>query len=160
GGGECFLLAAMSYDHCVTICHPLRHPILMSWRLYLRMTWGSWFLGAADGLMQAAATLSFQFCRAHEIDRFFCEVPTLVHLPCADTSVFEYAMCTCCVLMLLVPLSLILTSYSLILAVVVQLRSAEARKKAFATCSSHLAVVGLFYRAALFIYKTQILQVN
>nr|XP_014691327.2 olfactory receptor 2T33-like [Equus asinus] len=152
GGGECFLLAAMSYDRYVAVCHPLRYPVLMGWQLCLRMTLGSWFLGAADGLMQAAATLSFPFCSTHEIDHFFCEAPMLVRLACADTSVFENIMYICCVLMLLVPFSLILTSYSFILSAVLQMRSREARQKAFATCSSHLAVVGLFYGAAIFIY--------
>ncbi|XP_069323085.1 olfactory receptor 2T33-like [Eulemur rufifrons] len=152
GGGECFLLAAMSYDRYVAICHPLRYPVLMSRQVCLRMTLGSWFLGAADGLVQAVATLSFPYCSAHEIDHFFCEAPALVRLACADTSVFEYVMYICCVLMLLVPFSLILTSYSLILAAVLRMRSTEALRKAFATCSSHLAVVGLFYGAAIFIY--------
>ncbi|XP_003980632.2 olfactory receptor 2T8-like [Felis catus] len=152
GGGECFLLAAMSYDRYVAVCHPLRYPALMSWQLCLRMTVGSWVLGAADGLMQAAATLSFPFCDAHEINHFFCETPTLVRLACADTFVFEYVMYVCCVLMLLVPLSLILISYSLILAAVLQMRFRSARKKAFTTCSSHLSVVVLFYGAAIFTY--------
>ena len=147
GGGECFLLAAMSYDRYVAICHPLRYPVLMSWKLCLSMILGSWFLGAADGLMQAAATLNFSFCSTHEIDHFFCEAPTLVRLACADTSVFEYVMYICCVLMLLIPISLILISYSLILAAVLHMHSNEARKKAFATCSSHLSVVGLFFGA-------------
>ncbi|XP_021081519.1 olfactory receptor 2T8-like [Mesocricetus auratus] len=151
-GGECFLLAAMSYDRYVAICHPLRYPVLMSWQLCLRLTWGSWFLGAADGAMQAAVTLSFQFCHRNEIDHFFCEAPVLLRLACGNTSAFEYVMYICCVLMLLVPFSLILTSYGLILATVFKMRSIEAGKKAFATCSSHLAVVGLFYGAAIFIY--------
>ncbi|XP_037655506.1 olfactory receptor 2T8-like [Choloepus didactylus] len=152
GSGECFLLAAMSYDHYVAVCHPLRYSVLMSWQVCLRMILGSWFLGAADGFMQAAATLNYPFCKSHEIDHFFCEAPMLVHLACADTSVFEYAMYFCCVLMILVPFSLILTSYSLILAAVLHMRSTESCKKAFATCSSLLAVVGLFYGAAIFIY--------
>ncbi|KAF0879706.1 OR2T8 protein, partial [Crocuta crocuta] len=139
GGGECFLLAAMSYDRYVAVCHPLRYPILMNWQLCLRMTVGSWFLGAADGLMQAATTLSFPFCDAHEINHFFCEAPSLLPLACADTFVFEYVMYVCCVLMLLVPFSFILISYTLILAAVLQMRSREVCKKAFATCSSHLS---------------------
>ncbi|XP_057565658.1 olfactory receptor 2T12-like [Hippopotamus amphibius kiboko] len=151
-GGECFLLAVMSYDRYVAICHPLRYPVFMSWKLCLRMTLGSWFLGAADGLMQASTTLNFPFCSTHEIDHFFCEAPSLLRLACADTSVFEYVMYLCCVLMLLVPLSLILISYSLILAAILQMHSNEARKKAFATCSSHLSVVGLFFGAAIFTY--------
>uniref|UniRef100_A0A8D1LFY6 Olfactory receptor n=1 Tax=Sus scrofa TaxID=9823 RepID=A0A8D1LFY6_PIG len=152
GGGECFLLAAMSYDRYVAICHPLRYPVLMSWQICLRMILGSWFLGAADGLMQAAATLTFSYCSSHEIDHFFCEAPSLVHLACADTSLFESVMYICCVLMLLVPISLILISYSLILATILQMRSNETRKKAFATCSSHLSVVGLFFGAGIFTY--------
>uniref|UniRef100_UPI0040389F84 olfactory receptor 2T33-like n=1 Tax=Callospermophilus lateralis TaxID=76772 RepID=UPI0040389F84 len=152
GGGECFLLATMSYDCYVAVCHPLCYPMLMSWPLCLRMTMGSWFLGVADGLMQAVVSLSFPFCSRREIDHFFCEAPTLGCLACADTSVFEDVMYFCCVLMLLVPFCLILTSYSLILAAVLHMRSPEARKKAFATCSSHVAVVGLFYRAAISIY--------
>ncbi|XP_053429228.1 olfactory receptor 2T8-like [Nycticebus coucang] len=152
GGGECFLLAAMSYDRYVAVCHPLRYPVIMSWPLCLRMTLGSWSLGAADGLVQAVTTLSFPYCSRREIDHFFCEAPTLVRLACTDTSVFEYVMYICCVLMLLIPLSLILTSYSLILAAVLHMHSTEALRKAFATCSSHLAVLGLFYGAAMFIY--------
>nr|XP_005539606.2 olfactory receptor 2T33 [Macaca fascicularis] len=151
-GGECFLLAAMAYDRCAAVCHPLRYPMLMSWQLCLRMTMSCWLLGAADGLLQAAASLSFPYCGAHELDHFFCEAPVLVRVACADTSVFENAMYICCVLMLLVPLSLILSSYGLILAAVLHMRSTEARKKAFATCSSHVAVVGLFYGAAIFTY--------
>ncbi|XP_075399390.1 olfactory receptor 2T33-like [Tenrec ecaudatus] len=152
GGGECFLLAAMSYDRYVAICHPLRYPILMSQRLGLLMTIGSWLLGAVDGLMQAAITLSFPYCHSREINHFFCEAPALIRLACADTKFFESFMYVCCILMLLIPLSLIFASYSLILAAVLRMRSAAARNKAFTTCSSHLAVVGLFFGTIMVIY--------
>ncbi|KAM5217180.1 LOW QUALITY PROTEIN: olfactory receptor 2T33-like [Hipposideros larvatus] len=151
GGGKSFLLATMSYDHYVAVCHPLRYHIFMSGSLCQRMTLGSWFLAAADGLMQAAATLSFPYCSTHEMAHFFCEVPTLVRLACADMSVFKNVMYICCVLMLLVPLSLIMTS-CLVLSAVLQMHSGEVLKKAFATCSSHLCVVGLFHAAAIFTY--------
>ncbi|XP_039081342.1 olfactory receptor 2T33-like [Hyaena hyaena] len=152
GGGECFLLAAMAYDRYVAICHPLRYPILMNQKLCLHMTTGSWFLGGADGLMQAGTTLSFPYCHSREINHFFCEAPSLVRLACADTTFFEFFMYVCCILMLLIPLSIILASYCLILAAVLSMRSTAARKKAFTTCSSHLAVVGLFYGTLIFTY--------
>uniref|UniRef100_A0A8C8WXR2 Olfactory receptor n=1 Tax=Panthera leo TaxID=9689 RepID=A0A8C8WXR2_PANLE len=152
GGGECFLLAAMAYDRYVAICHPLRYPILMNQKLCLNMTTGSWILGGVDGLMQAGTTLSFPYCHSREINHFFCEAPSLVRLACADTTFFEFSMYVCCILMLLIPLSIILASYSLILAAVLNMRSTAARKKAFATCSSHLAVVGLFYGTLIFTY--------
>ncbi|ERE67655.1 olfactory receptor 2T29-like protein [Cricetulus griseus] len=33
-GTEFFLLAAMSYDRYVAICHPLRYPVLMNYRVH------------------------------------------------------------------------------------------------------------------------------
>uniref|UniRef100_UPI00403886C6 olfactory receptor 2T33-like n=1 Tax=Callospermophilus lateralis TaxID=76772 RepID=UPI00403886C6 len=152
GGGECFLLAAMSYDRYVAICHPLRYHVLMSHKLCLQLVAGSWLLGGIDGLMQASATLSFPYCHSREIDHFFCEAPSLVRLVCTDTTIFEFFMYICCILMLLIPLSLIVASYSLILAAVLRMHSDAARKKALTTCSSHLAVVGLFYGTLMVIY--------
>ncbi|XP_065775587.1 olfactory receptor 2T8-like [Muntiacus reevesi] len=151
-GGECFLLAAMAYDRYVVVCHPLRYPSLMNQKLCLHMTAGSWLLGGVDGLMQAGATLSFPYCHPREINHFFCEAPSLVSLACTDTLIFEFFMYVCCVLMLFIPLSLILASSSLILAAVFHMQSTAARKKAFVTCSSHLAVVRLFYGTSMFIY--------
>ena len=58
----------------------------------------------------------------------------------------------CCVIMLLLPFSVISVSYLLIFVTVLRMHSAEGRKKAFATCSSHMAVVSLFYGAAMIAY--------
>ncbi|XP_007662712.2 olfactory receptor 2T33-like [Ornithorhynchus anatinus] len=151
-GGECFLLAAMAYDRFVAICCPLRYPVLMSPRLCLLLAVVSWLLGATDGLVQAGITMSYRFCRSREVNHFFCEAPALVRLACDDTMVFESVMYVCCVLMLLIPFSVILGSYGLILETILRMKSVEAKKKAFTTCSSHLSVVGLFYGAAIYIY--------
>ncbi|KAL1778498.1 olfactory receptor 2T29-like [Sigmodon hispidus] len=151
-GSECFLLAAMSYDRYVAICHPLHYPVLMNRRVFLLLMSVCWFLGFLDGFMLTPVTMTFPFCGSHEIHHFFCEVPAVTKLSCSDTSLYETFMYLCCVLMLLIPVTDISSSYSSILLTVHRMNSAEVRRKALATCSSHMAVVILFYGAAVYTY--------
>ncbi|XP_035971770.1 olfactory receptor 2T29-like [Halichoerus grypus] len=150
GGSEFFLLAAMAYDRYVAICHPLRYPILMNHRVCLLLVSSSWLLGSVDGFMLTPITMTFPFCRSRVIHHFFCEVLAVMKLSCSDTSLYETLMYLCCVLMLLIPVTVISSSYSFILFTIHRMNSAEGRKKAFATCSSHMMVVILFYGTAIY----------
>ncbi|XP_049730588.1 olfactory receptor 2T4-like [Elephas maximus indicus] len=151
-GSEFFLLAAMAYDRYLAVCHPLRYPVLMNYRICLFLASGCWFLGSVDGFMLTTITMTFPFCRSREIHHFFCEVPAIMKLSCSDTSLIERLMYLCCVLMLLIPVTVISSSYSFILLTIHRMNSAEGRKKAFTTCSSHMTVVFLFYGAAIYTY--------
>ncbi|KAM6223273.1 olfactory receptor 2T29-like [Rhynchocyon petersi] len=152
GGSEFFLLAAMAYDRYMAICYPLRYPVLMNHRICFLLASGCWFLGSVDGFMLTPITMTLPFCRSREIHHFFCEVPAVMKLSCSDTSLIETLMYLCCVLMILIPVTIISSSYSLILFTICRMKSAEGRKKAFTTCSSHIAVVTLFYGAAIYTY--------
>lgn len=151
-GSEFFLLASMSYDRYVAICHPLRYPVLMNHRVCLLLMSVCWFLGSLDGFMLIPVTMTFPFCRSREIHHFFCEAPAVTKLSCSDTWLYETLMYLCCVLMLVIPVTVISSSYSSILLTVHRMNSAEGRKKALATCSSHMTVVILFYGAAVYTY--------
>ncbi|XP_034362506.1 olfactory receptor 2T29-like [Arvicanthis niloticus] len=151
-GSEFFLLAAMSYDRYVAICHPLRYSVLMNHRMCLLLLSVCWLLGSLDGFMFTPVTMNFPFCGSREIHHFFCEVPAVTKLSCSDTWLYETFMYVCCVLMLLIPVTVISASYSCILLTVLRMNSAEGRKKALATCSSHMTVVLLFYGAAIYTY--------
>ncbi|NXN31036.1 O10P1 protein, partial [Nycticryphes semicollaris] len=50
------------------------------------------------------------------------------------------------------PFALIVTSYIKIIRTILKIPSALSRHKAFSTCSSHLAVVTLFYGSATVVY--------
>ncbi|KAM4821831.1 olfactory receptor 2T29-like [Urocitellus parryii] len=152
GGSEHFLLAAMAYDRYMAICHPLRYPMLMNYRVCLLLVSGCWFLGSVDGFMLTSITMTFPFCKSRKIHHFFCEVPAVMKLSCSDTSLYETLMYLCCVLMLLIPVTVISVSYSCILLTIHRMNSAEGRRKALATCSSHMMVVMLFYGAAVYNY--------
>ncbi|KAI5756770.1 OR2T10 [Gulo gulo luscus] len=151
-GSEFFLLASMAYDRYVAICHPLRYPVLMNHRVLHLLASGCWFLGSVDGFLFTPITMTFPFCRSREIHHFFCEVPAVLKLSCSDTSIYEIFMYLCCVLMLLIPVTVISGSYYFILITIHRMNSAEGQKKAFATCSSHMTVVILFYGAAIYTY--------
>ncbi|VTJ81864.1 Hypothetical predicted protein [Marmota monax] len=151
-GSEFFLLAAMAYDRYMAICHPLHYPVLINHRVCLLLASGCWFLGSVDGFMLTPVTMTFPFCRSQEIQHFFCEVPAVMKLSCSDTSLYETLMYLCCVLMLLIPVTVISGSYSCILLTIHRMNSAEGRRKALATCSSHMMVVTLFYGAAVYTY--------
>ncbi|XP_049504734.1 olfactory receptor 2T2 [Panthera uncia] len=149
-GGEFFLLGLMAYDRYVAVCKPLRYPLLMNRRICLFMVVGSWVGGSLDGFMLTPFTMSFPYCGSREINHFFCEIPAVLKLSCVDTSLYETLMYACCVLMLLIPISVISVSYTRILLTVHHMNSAEGRGKALATCSSHIMVVSIFYGAAFY----------
>uniref|UniRef100_A0A452RX46 Olfactory receptor n=1 Tax=Ursus americanus TaxID=9643 RepID=A0A452RX46_URSAM len=151
-GAECFLLAVMAYDRYVAICHPLRYTILMNQKLCALMTVASWILGSLDGVIVLVEVLSLSYCSSLEIHHFFCDVAALLPLSCTDTSAFERLLFICCVVMLILPVSVIIISYSHVLRAVIRMSSTESRRKAFTTCSSHLSVVGLYYGAVMFMY--------
>ncbi|XP_074076762.1 olfactory receptor 2T11-like [Macrotis lagotis] len=151
-GSEFLLLGLMAYDRYVAVCNPLRYPVLMNRRMCLLLAGGSWFGGSLDGFLLTPITMNVPYCGSRAINHFFCEIPAVLKLSCADSSLYETLMYICCVLMLLIPISIVSTSYSLILLTVHRMRSADGRKKAFATCSSHLTVVSIFCGAAFYTY--------
>lgn len=97
--------------------------------------------------------MSFPFCASWVINHFFCEAPAVLRLACADTALYETVMYVCCMVMLLIPFSVVIASCAQILTTVPPMSSAEGRQKAFATCSSHMTVVTLFYAAAMYTYR-------
>ncbi|XP_052021023.1 olfactory receptor 2Z1 [Apodemus sylvaticus] len=152
GVAEGVLLALMSYDRFVAVCHPLQYPVLMRHQVCLVMVASSWLAGVLNALIQTSITLNFSYCASRIVDHFFCEVPALLKLSCSDTSTYELALSISGVLILMFPLLLIIASYGHVLRAVLHMHSQEAQNKAFTTCSSHVTVVGLFYGAAVFMY--------
>ncbi|XP_040830890.1 olfactory receptor 2AJ1 [Ochotona curzoniae] len=150
-GGECLLLAAMSCDRYVAICHPLRYPALMNHRTALLMAAGAWLVGTLNSTVHTACVLRFPFC-SRAIDHFFCEVPTMLKLSCVDTARYERGVYVSGIIFLLVPFAVISASYGRVLLTVLAMRSAEARRKAFSTCSFHMLVVVMYYGPFIFTY--------
>ncbi|NXY00133.1 O2A14 protein, partial [Centropus bengalensis] len=149
---ECVLLAVMSYDRYVAICHPLRYVFIMNRRVCLTLVSVSWAFGFVFGTLQASLALHLPFCCPCEVDHFFCEILAVLKLACADTTANKVLIFVVCVCFLIFPLALILISYLRILATILRVHSVAGWHKTFSTCGSHLAVVGLFYGNGVFMY--------
>lgn len=151
-GGECLLLAAMSYDRYAAICHPLHYPVLMNDYVRNLIAGGSWLVGTVNSIVHTAYALHFPFCGSRAIGHFFCEVPAMLKLSCVDTTLYEWGVYVSGLIFLLVPFSLIFASYVQILLTLLQMKSSEARKKSFSTCSFHMIVVTMYCGPFIFTY--------
>ncbi|XP_003134635.1 olfactory receptor-like protein OLF3 [Sus scrofa] len=152
GGTEFVLLAVMAYDRYVAVCNPLRYPVIMHGGFCTRLAVTSWLSGSGNSLMQTAITFQVPTCTNKCIDHISCELLAVVRLACVDTSSNKVAITVSSIVLLMTPFCLVLVSYIQIVSTILQVRSAEGRKKAFHTCASHLTVVALCYGMAIFTY--------
>uniref|UniRef100_A0A8C5M6I1 Olfactory receptor n=1 Tax=Leptobrachium leishanense TaxID=445787 RepID=A0A8C5M6I1_9ANUR len=147
GGIEFILLLFMAYDRYVAICKPLRYSTMMSTSACVWMITLTWILITITSSVNISILFSLSFCGPNFINHFFCLYTSLAHLSCSDTSIVNMLMLIESVFLMLIPLLLIILSYYAIIASIMRIQS--GRYKAFSSCSSHLAVVTLFYGFAL-----------
>ncbi|XP_004691852.1 PREDICTED: olfactory receptor 1F1-like [Condylura cristata] len=147
-----FLLAVMAYDRFVAICHPLHYSSKMTLRLCVLLVAVSWVIANLDVLLHTLLMSRLSFCADNAIPHFFCDVTPLLKLSCSDTYVNEMMIFIEAGLITIAPFFCILVSYILITGAVLRVPSPQGRWKAFSTCSSHLAVVLLFYGTIIFLY--------
>ncbi|XP_040829905.1 olfactory receptor 1F1-like [Ochotona curzoniae] len=147
-----FLLAVMAYDRFVAVCHPLHYTTKMTRQLCVLMVAGSWVVGNLNVLLHTLLMARLSFCGDNAIPHFFCDVTPLLKLSCSDTHLNEVMILTEGALVMIAPFVCILVSYVFIAGAVLRVPSVGGRWKAFSTCSSHLAVVSLFYGTIIAVY--------
>ncbi|XP_013366431.1 PREDICTED: olfactory receptor 149-like [Chinchilla lanigera] len=126
GGTECFLYTVMAYDRFVAICHPMQYMIIMNHRVTL--------LWPQQGA------------------QFFCDIPVVLPLACADTSLAQMVSFTNIGVIALMCFLLILTSYTRIALSILKIHSSAGRRRAFSTCSAHLTSILFFYGPVFLVY--------
>ncbi|XP_037695778.1 olfactory receptor 149-like [Choloepus didactylus] len=152
GCTECFLYTVMAYDRFIAMCFPLRYTITMSHRVCALLAMGTSFFGCIQATFLTTLTFQLPYCGPSEVDYFFCDIPMMLKLACADTSALDMVGFISVGLMPLGCFLLILTSYSRILYSILQIHSAEGRRRAFSTCSAHLTAILLFCMPVVLIY--------
>ncbi|OCT91009.1 hypothetical protein XELAEV_18019628mg [Xenopus laevis] len=149
---ECIFLTVMSYDRYVAICNPLRYTSIMSHRACVYLIAVSWLLALSSEMIFIYMIGSLQLCDQNTINHFFCDFFPFLELSCSDTLLVKMNAVLLCVLVILLPLILICVSYMFIARAILKIVSNTGRQKAFSTCSSHLAVVSIFYGTLCSVY--------
>uniref|UniRef100_A0A8C0WHU7 Olfactory receptor n=1 Tax=Castor canadensis TaxID=51338 RepID=A0A8C0WHU7_CASCN len=149
---EGLLLAIMAYDRFMAICSPLRYPVTMCPATCARLVLGTYCGGCLNSIVQTSLTFQLPFCSNNHIDHFFCDVPPLLQLACANTAVNELAMFGLCGVIIVGTTLVILVSYGYITVTILRMSSGFGRHKVFSTCGSHLTAVSLFYGTVFVMY--------
>ncbi|XP_077323016.1 olfactory receptor 6E1-like [Lithobates pipiens] len=149
---EFYLLAVMSVDRYVAICHPLRYHSIISHRVCLWLVLVSWIFGFLTFIYPTVLLFGLSFCGPYEINHFFCDSSAVVEISCSDINQFDMVFASFASAVILGSFILTLISYCNILITVLMIPSASGKIKAFSTCTSHFTVVSLVYGSAIFIY--------
>ncbi|XP_064141332.1 olfactory receptor 6C2-like [Loxodonta africana] len=152
GVTEFFLLATMSYDRYVAICKPLHYVTIMNNKVCRRLILYCWTAGLLIILPPLSLGLNLEFCDSNVIDHFACDASPLLKISCSETWLIEQVVIVCAVLTFIMTLICVVLSYVYIIKTILQFPSAQQRKKAFSTCSSHMIVVSITYGSCIFIY--------
>ncbi|XP_026342906.2 olfactory receptor 1009-like [Ursus arctos] len=149
---ECFLLASMAYDRYVAICNPLLYSVLMSQRLCVQLVVGPYIIGFMNTMTHTTNAFRLPFCGPNVINHFFCDMSPLLSLVCADSRLTKLIVFVVAGAVGIFSGLTIVVSYIYILIAIMKIHSAEGRRKAFSTCSSHLTAVSILYGTLFFIY--------
>ncbi|XP_049638953.1 olfactory receptor 6C2-like [Suncus etruscus] len=152
GVTEFLLLAIMSYDRYVAICKPLHYVTIMSKTVCRKLVICCWVGSLLIILPPLGFGLTLEFCDSNIIDHFLCDASPILKISCTDTWLLEQILVAGAVLILALTLVCVVLSYVYIIKTILKFPSAQQRKKAFSTCSSHMIVVSMTYGGCIFIY--------
>ncbi|XP_064360248.1 olfactory receptor 14A16-like [Dromaius novaehollandiae] len=142
----------MAYDRFVAICRPLHYGIIMGSRACVKMAAAAWGTGFLHALLHTANTFSIPLCQGNTVDQFFCEIPQILKISCADSYLREVGLLVVSACLFFGCFVFIVVSYMQIFTAVLRIPSEQGRHKAFSMCLPHLAVVSLFVSTNMFAY--------
>ncbi|XP_051783224.1 olfactory receptor 1468-like [Erpetoichthys calabaricus] len=142
---ESLLLLFMALDRYIAVVYPLRYPSVIT----NKTVWTGIIALNIFGIIFKSPYIFFttelSFCHSNILPYCFCDYATMVHVACNEDPKYLMYLSAACLTTGVLPLILILFSYSRIALAALKISSVEGKRKVFSTCLTHLLVVGLFY---------------
>ncbi|XP_074084084.1 olfactory receptor 4C11-like [Macrotis lagotis] len=148
---EVLILILMAFDRYVAICKPLHYTVIMNQKTCGNLVILALAVSFLHSVTQILLAMSLFFCGPNVIDHYFCDLQPLLKLACTDTYVINLLVLFNSGIVCITSFSVLMTSYILILYSL-RNHSAEGKRKALSTCTTHIIVVVLFFVPCIFIY--------
>ncbi|KAM9294524.1 olfactory receptor 6N2-like [Gastrophryne carolinensis] len=149
---ENYLLTIMAFDRYVAICKALRYHTIMTLKICKILICSCWVLGFLSPLPMIIMVQRLPFCGPNEVQHIFCDSAPLLTLSCTNSKLdvsMDFSLSSFTIILNSI---LIVFIYGNILFSIFKMRTSEERKKAFSTCTSHLAMALFFYGSVAFMY--------
>ncbi|XP_015671614.1 olfactory receptor 6F1-like [Protobothrops mucrosquamatus] len=152
GCTEHFLIATMAYDRYLAICYPLHYSTIMTINLSFKVALGCWLGSFLLICIPVYMVTTLSFCGPNVINNFYCNLDSCIILSCTNTRFIEITFFFMAIIVIVGSCMMTLLSYMYIISTILRIPSTKGRQKAFSTCSSHLAVVIIWYGSTIFLF--------
>ncbi|XP_064145557.1 olfactory receptor 52N5-like [Loxodonta africana] len=153
-GVESGVLMLMALDRYVAICYPLRYVNIFTNPVIAKAGLATFLRGVMLMIPFPFLVKRLPFCQSNIISHTYCDHMSVVKLSCASIKVNVIYGLMVALLIGVFDICCISVSYTMILRAVVSLSSAEARQKAFSTCTAHISAIIITYVPAFFTFFT------
>ncbi|XP_004484619.1 olfactory receptor 52N2-like [Dasypus novemcinctus] len=151
---ESGVLMLMALDRYVAICFPLRYSTILTNTVITKV-------GLATLMRSVLLMMPFTFlvkrlpyCRGNLIHHTYCDHMSVAKLSCGNVKINAIYGLVAAMFVGGFDIFCISMSYTMIIRAVVNLSSADARHKAFSTCTSHICAIVITYVPAFFNFFT------
>ncbi|XP_078234188.1 olfactory receptor 6F1-like [Pogona vitticeps] len=152
GCTEQLLLSVMAYDRYLAICCPLHYRTIMNFSLSSKLALSCWLVGFLVISVPTYFITTLSFCGSNVINNFYCNIDSWIVLSCSDTHIIEMAAFVIALIVVVSSCTVTLCSYICIISTILHIPSTKGQQKAFSTCSSHLALLIMWYGSSIFLF--------
>ncbi|XP_005866655.1 PREDICTED: olfactory receptor 52N4 [Myotis brandtii] len=151
-GMESGVLMLMALDRYVAICYPLRYSAILTNPIIAKAGLATFLRVALLFIPLMFITKKLPYCRGNIIYHTYCDHMSVAKLSCGNIKVNVIYGLMVALLIGGFDILCITISYTMILRTVVSLSSADARQKAFSTCTAHICAIVFSYSPAFFCF--------
>ncbi|XP_043927871.1 olfactory receptor 51E1-like [Protopterus annectens] len=144
-GMESTMLVLMAFDRYTAVCNPLRYSTIVT-KTFI-------FKGCLVVIVRSVCIVMpllvlaklLPYCNTSIVNNVYCDYISVINAACAQTIISRLYPLLTLIIGIIPDIFLIGLSYYMIVKAIINLKSTEARQKAFSTCSSHIFLILTFY---------------